>query len=66
MNEEKSDKKSELPLLQQYLIKNINYIRKSRGYSLMRLAELTDISITFMGEIEKGKKYPCKYITKVG
>ncbi len=58
MSDEKANKDNNTLLLQQYLIKNINDLRISRGYSLMKLAELTDISTTFMGEIEKGRKYP--------
>lgn len=51
-------KKSDIPLLQQYLIKNIKELRISLGYSIMQFAELTDKSVTYIGEIERGKKYP--------
>ena len=51
-------KKSDIPLLQQYLIKNIKELRISLGYSIMQFAELTNKSVTYIGEIERGKKYP--------
>lgn len=34
----------------------INYIRKQRGYTREKLAELADISVQFLADIEKGRK----------
>ena len=38
--------------------KNIKLIRNHRQYSQALLAEKTDISITFLSNIERGLKYP--------
>ena len=36
--------------------KRINDIRKCRGYSREKLAEMADISVQFLADIEKGRK----------
>jgi len=44
--------------LQETLAGNIKRARSRLGYSQMRLAELSEISTSFVGEIELGKKFP--------
>lgn len=36
----------------------LKQLRQERGYSLKELAEKTDLSLSYLSEIEKGKKYP--------
>lgn len=36
--------------------KRISYLRKQRGYTREKLAELADISVQFLADIEKGRK----------
>jgi transcriptional regulator with XRE-family HTH domain len=36
----------------------IRQLRMRRGFSLKELADLSDLSISYLNEIEKGKKYP--------
>lgn len=36
----------------------IKLLRQSKGYSLSELADRADISVSYLNEIEKGKKYP--------
>jgi transcriptional regulator with XRE-family HTH domain len=44
--------------LQELLAMNIKLARARMGFSQMRLAELCDLSTSFIGEIELGKKFP--------
>ena len=44
--------------LQEILTKNIRKTRKELQFSQMKLAELCDVSTSFIGEIELGKKFP--------
>ncbi len=44
--------------VQKALITNMKRIRKEFGYSQMRMAELCDLSTSFIAEIETGKKFP--------
>ena len=44
--------------LQKALAINIKAMRKSLGYSQMKLAELCDLSTSYIAEIETGRKYP--------
>lgn len=44
--------------IQAILARNIKRSREKLGYSQMRLAELSGMSTSFLGEIEVGKKYP--------
>ncbi len=44
--------------LQAILAGNIKRARTRLGYSQMRLAELSEISTSYLGEIELGKKFP--------
>lgn len=37
---------------------NIKKYRESKGYSKTKLAELADCDLTYIGKIEKSKKYP--------
>ncbi|MDR1114540.1 MAG: helix-turn-helix domain-containing protein [Candidatus Margulisbacteria bacterium] len=45
-------------LLQKTFIQNLKKIRNQAGLSQMKLAELCDISVGFVSEIEVGKKFP--------
>jgi transcriptional regulator with XRE-family HTH domain len=36
----------------------LNQLRKQRGYSLKQLASRADLAVSYLNEIEKGKKYP--------
>jgi XRE family transcriptional regulator, fatty acid utilization regulator len=36
----------------------IAYLRQQKGFSYQQLADLTDLSLSYVHEIEKGKKYP--------
>lgn len=36
----------------------IREVRKAHGLSLERTAELAEVSLTFLGEVERGKKEP--------
>jgi XRE family transcriptional regulator, fatty acid utilization regulator len=36
----------------------LKQLRQERGLSLMQLAEMTNISVSYLNEIEKGKKFP--------
>ena len=44
--------------LRQILSKNIKALRSQRSLSQMELAEKADISIPFLSNIERGKKWP--------
>jgi predicted transcriptional regulator len=44
--------------VQKALIANIRRIRREAGLSQMKLAELCDLSTSFIAEIETGKKFP--------
>jgi transcriptional regulator with XRE-family HTH domain len=44
--------------VQKALIANMKRIRKEAGLSQMKLAELSDLSTSFIAEIEGGKKFP--------
>lgn len=44
--------------VQKALITNMKRIRKEAGLSQMKLAELSDLSTSFIAEIESGKKFP--------
>jgi transcriptional regulator with XRE-family HTH domain len=44
--------------VQKALIENMKRFRKALGYSQMRMAELCDLSTSFIAEIETGKKFP--------
>jgi len=44
--------------LQEILRTNVRRARKSLGYSQMKLAELCNVSTSFVGEIELGRKFP--------
>ena len=44
--------------LHEVLASNIKKARSRLGYSQMRLAELSNLSTSFIGEIELGKKFP--------
>jgi transcriptional regulator with XRE-family HTH domain len=44
--------------IQELLAKNLKSARERLGYTQMKLAELSNISTSFIGEIENGKKFP--------
>jgi transcriptional regulator with XRE-family HTH domain len=44
--------------IQKLLLRNIKEGRKVLGYSQMKLAELCNVSTSFIGEIEIGRKFP--------
>ena len=44
--------------IQRILLTNIKKYRSRRKYSQMKLAELCDVSPSYIGEIEIGRKYP--------
>jgi transcriptional regulator with XRE-family HTH domain len=44
--------------LQQIFIRNLKKIRKKRGISQMRLAEICATSANYIGEIEMGRRIP--------
>jgi len=44
--------------IQELLAKNLKSARERLGYTQMKLAELSNISPSFIGEIETGKKFP--------
>jgi transcriptional regulator with XRE-family HTH domain len=44
--------------IQEILRANVKRVRKELGYSQMKLAELCNVSTSFIGEIELGKKFP--------
>ena len=44
--------------VQQLLANNIKLARKRMGISQMRLAELAELSTSYVGELEVGKKFP--------
>jgi transcriptional regulator with XRE-family HTH domain len=44
--------------VQDILAKNVKIARKRLGFSQMRLAELCNLSTSYIGEIEVGKKFP--------
>jgi transcriptional regulator with XRE-family HTH domain len=44
--------------VQKALMANMKKIRREAGLSQMKLAELSDLSTSFIAEIEGGKKFP--------
>ena len=44
--------------IQRILLTNIKKYRSRRKYTQMKLAELCDVSPSYIGEIEIGRKYP--------
>ena len=44
--------------LQKILLNNLKEARKRLGYSQMKLAELANVSTSFIAEIERGNKFP--------
>ncbi len=40
------------------LPKRLTYIRESKGYSVYKLAQISDVSATYIQDIERGKKQP--------
>lgn len=52
------DGKKELPLVQKLLIKNIKFYRKVFRFSQSDLGRKTGVSISYIGEIEIGRKFP--------
>ena len=44
--------------VQNALVTNIKRIRREAGLSQIKLAELSDLSTSFIAEIEGGKKFP--------
>jgi len=44
--------------LKQVFITNLRAIRRSRGISQMKLAELCDTATNYIGEIEIGRRFP--------
>jgi transcriptional regulator with XRE-family HTH domain len=44
--------------VQELLAENVKLARKRMGISQMRLAELCDLSTSYIGDIELGKKFP--------
>lgn len=44
--------------VQEILARNMKLARERLGYSQMKLAEISDLSIGFIAEIETGKKFP--------
>lgn len=44
--------------IQRILLTNIKKYRSRRKYTQMKLAELCDVSSSYIGEIEIGRKYP--------
>ena len=41
-----------------YSVLKLRQLRIDKGYSLSQLSEKSGISISYLNEIEKGKKYP--------
>lgn len=39
-----------------YLGENLEYFRRKRGYTQVELAELADVSSTFLSRVERGEK----------
>ncbi|MDR0449835.1 MAG: helix-turn-helix transcriptional regulator [Treponema sp.] len=53
--------------LKQIFIFNLRRFRHERGISQFRLAELCDTAISYIGEIEIGRRFPSlKLIEKIG
>lgn len=53
-----SKDKKELPKVQRLFIKNLKSERKRKNLSQMQLANVAEISTSYLGEIETGRKFP--------
>ena len=53
--------------LKRIFIKNLKKFRNNRGFSQMKLAELCGTTLSYIGEIEIGRRFPSlKLIEKIG